>query len=166
MTRGAARCFASQSLFRLKKWCLSQTVFHMPDRNYFPLIASIVSFWLSRCLMDIIWSAWLCVHKLISRATVIIYKLILCHCLDLDGGAVPLFLCHMLQKDFQHPPFLAFSPTFRNTIEFPTMSTGSNDNANATHTHILNIHLTSVSSFVSRPYLAHKSHTPLHAAFS
>jgi len=63
--------------------------------------------------------------------------------LDLDGGAVPLFLCHMLQKDFQHPPFLALSPAFRNTIEFPPMSTGSN--VNCLTERRPNVHLTFLS---------------------
>jgi hypothetical protein len=43
---------------------------------------------------------------------------------EMDSGAVPLVLCHMLQKDFNHPPFLALSPAFRSAIEFPTISPG------------------------------------------
>lgn len=43
---------------------------------------------------------------------------------------VPLILCQMLQKDFHHPPFLTFSPNFRETIRFPSMF---DDNCNDNH---------------------------------
>lgn len=39
---------------------------------------------------------------------------------DADDGAVPLVLCHMLQRDCNHPPLLALSPTFRPTLYDPS----------------------------------------------
>lgn len=39
---------------------------------------------------------------------------------EAEEGSVPLVLCHMLEKDFNHPPFLALSPTFRSTFYDPS----------------------------------------------
>lgn len=39
---------------------------------------------------------------------------------DGDDGSVPLVLCHMLQRDCNHPPLLALSPTFRPTFYDPS----------------------------------------------
>ena len=48
------------------------------------------------------------------------YRLLLDCLTEADEGSAPLVLCQMLEKDFNHPPFLALSPTFQSTFYDPT----------------------------------------------
>lgn len=84
---------------------------------------------------------------------------------EMDDGAVPLVLCHMLQKDFNHPPFIALSPAFKSANQYPSGWVKDNNKKRTIVYHLSSIKLCifmcehSWNGFIPKPKFPKMIHT-------